>query len=109
MPRQPWSDKRRRQFDHIRDGLEEHGRPAALSEEIAARTVNKARARSGEAVSASATSTRDISSGRRSGLRSHQGPGGRTRQQLYDEARRQGVPGRSGMNKSQLERALGRR
>ncbi len=106
MPRQSWSKKRERQYEHIRDGLEEHGRPAALSEEIAARTVNKARARSGEAASASTTSTRDISSGRRGGLRSHKGPGGRTKQQLYEEARREGVTGRSTMSKAQLERAV---
>lgn len=106
MPRQSWSKKRERQYERIRDGLEEHGRPAALSEEIAARTVNKARARSGEAASSSTSSTRDISSGRRGGLRSHKGPGGRTKQQLYEEARRKGVAGRSAMNKAQLEHAV---
>ena len=105
MP-QSWSTKRERQFEHIRDGLEQHGRAVSVSEEIAARTVNKARARSGEAQASSRVSTRDISSGRRGGLRSHRGPGGRTRQQLYEEARRQGVHGRSTMNKAQLERAL---
>jgi hypothetical protein len=105
MP-QSWSAKRERQFEHIRDGLEQRGRSEPVSEEIAARTVNKARARSGEAQASSRVSTRDISSGRRGGLRSHRGPGGRTRQQLYEEARRQGVHGRSTMNKAQLERAL---
>ena len=106
MPRQAWSKKRERQYEHIRDGLEKEGRSASLSEEIAARTVNKERARSGEAKTSSRTSTEDISSGRRGGLRSHRGPGGRTKQQLYEEARRKGVAGRSTMNKAQLERAV---
>jgi hypothetical protein len=79
-----------------------------VAEEIAARTVNKARARSGEAKQASKVSTKDISSSRRGGLRSHHGPGGRTRDQLYEEARRKGVSGRSKMTKAQLERALAR-
>jgi hypothetical protein len=106
MPQQSWSTKRERQYEHIRDGLEERGRPKGESEEIAARTVNKERARSGEAKTASRTSTEDISSGRRGGLRSHRGPGGRTKRQLYEEARHQGVAGRSTMNKAQLERAV---
>jgi hypothetical protein len=79
-----------------------------VAEEIAARTVNKERARRGEAKTASRTSTDDISSGRRGGLRSHRGSGGRTRDQLYDEARRRNISGRSKMNKAQLERAVGR-
>lgn len=108
MPQQSWSKKRERQYQHIRDGLEERGRSKDVSEEIAARTVNKERARSGEAESASRTSTEDISSGRRGGLRSHRGPGGRTKQQLYEEARSKGVSGRSKMNKAQLERAVDR-
>lgn len=108
MPQQAWSDKRERQYEHIKEGLETHGRPEKLAKEIAARTVNKERARSGEARQASRTSTRDISSGRRGGLRSHRGPGGRTKDQLYEEARRRGVEGRSKMSKSQLERALSR-
>ncbi|HKN42418.1 MAG TPA: plasmid stabilization protein, partial [Propionibacteriaceae bacterium] len=78
------------------------------AEEIAARTVNKERARAGEAKESSRTSTDDISSGRRGGLRSHKGPGGRTRDQLYNEARQKGIKGRSKMNKAQLERAVGR-
>lgn len=108
MPQQSWSKNRERQYQHIRDGLEERGRSKDVSEEIAARTVNKERARSGEAESASRTSTEDISSGRRGGLRSHRGPGGRTKQQLYEEARSKGVSGRSKLNKAQLERAVDR-
>ncbi len=108
MPRGPWSRKRERQYEHIRDGLEEQGRSEDLAEEIAARTVNKERARSGEAQQASRTSKDDISSSRRGGLRSHKGPGGRTRDQLYEEARRKGVEGRSKMNKAQLQRAVDR-
>lgn len=108
MPQQAWSRKRERQYDHIKEGLEERGRSADEAEEIAARTVNKERARSGEADEASRTSTQDISSGRRGGLRSHAGPGGRTRDQLYEEARRQNVRGRSSMTKAELERAVGR-
>lgn len=106
MPSQTWSKKRERQFEHIRDGLEEQGRSESLSEEIAARTVNKERARSGEAKTSSRSSTGDLSSERRGGLRSHKGPGGRTKQQLYEEARRRGVAGRSTMNKAELERVL---
>ncbi len=106
MPRS-WSDKRERQYEHIRDSLEDRGRSEDTAEEIAARTVNKERARSGEAKESSRTSTDDISSSRRGGLRSHRGPGGRTRDQLYAEAKRKGVKGRSKMNKAQLERAVG--
>jgi hypothetical protein len=108
MPQQQWNDKRERQYEHIKEGLLERGDSESLAEEIAARTVNKERARSGEAKTASVTSTHDISSGRRGGLRSHRGPGGRTRDQLYEEARKKGIEGRSKMNKSQLERALSR-
>jgi hypothetical protein len=108
MPRGPWSRKRERQYEHIRDGLEEQGRSEDVAEEIAARTVNKERARAGEAKQSSRTSKDDISSGRRGGLRSHSGPGGRTRDQLYEEARRKGVEGRSKMNKAQLQRAVDR-
>ena len=106
MPRQSWSRKRVRQYEHIRDGLRERGTSDVRSEEIAARTVNKERARAGEARQASRTSIDDISSGRRGGLRSHQGPGGRTRDQLYEEARRRGIRGRSRMTKAQLESAV---
>jgi len=107
MPR-PWSAKRERQYAHIRDELAERGRPDDEAEEIAARTVNKERARQGEAKSASGTSIEDISSGRRGGLRSHKGPGGRTYQQLYREARNKGLRGRSKMNKAELEQAVAR-
>ena len=109
MPRQAWSEKRERQYAHIKEGLREQGRSEDTAEEIAARTVNKERARSGEARSASETSLRDISSGRRGGLRSHKGPGGRTYRQLYEEAKDRGIDGRSKMSKAQLERVLARR
>jgi hypothetical protein len=111
MPRKGtnrWSDKRERQYEHIKEGLENRGRGEDEAEEIAARTVNKERARSGEARQASRTSTKDISSGRRGGLRSHRGPGGRTYRQLYEEAKHNNVEGRSKMTKAQLERAVGR-
>lgn len=107
MPR-AWSRKRERQYEHIKEGLEDRGRSEDEAEEIAARTVNKERARAGEAKTSSRTSTKDISSGRRGGLRSHKGPGGRTRDQLYAEAKRKGIEGRSKMNKAELERAVGR-
>jgi hypothetical protein len=108
MPQEAWSGKRERQYDHIKDGLRSRGKSEEVTEEIAARTVNKERARHGESKTASRTSTDDISSGRRGGLRSHQGSGGRTRDQLYEEARRKNIAGRSKMNKAQLERAIGR-
>jgi len=108
MPKQAWSDKRERQYGHIKDGLLDRGEDEETAQEIAARTVNKERARAGEAVVASRTSTEDVSSGRRGGLRSHAGPGGRTYRQLYAEAQRAGIKGRSGMNKAQLEKAVGR-
>jgi hypothetical protein len=106
MPRPAWNTKRERQYEHIKAGLEERGDSEELAEEIAARTVNKERARAGEAKSSSATSTHDLSSARRGGLRSHSGSKGRTRDQLYNEAKRKGVPGRSKMTKAQLERAV---
>jgi hypothetical protein len=106
MPQRAWSEKRERQYEHIKDGLMDQGRSEDLAEEIAARTVNKERARSGEARTKSRSSTEDISSGRRGGLRSHRGPGGRTFDQLYNEARDRGIEGRSKMNKAELERAL---
>ncbi|HEX4867545.1 MAG TPA: hypothetical protein VFV32_07945 [Acidimicrobiales bacterium] len=107
MPR-AWSDKRERQYEHIKEGLQDRGEEEETAEEIAARTVNKERARAGEVKESSRSSTEDISSGRRGGLRSHRGPGGRTRDQLYNEARQKGIKGRSKMNKAQLERAVGR-
>lgn len=108
MPQQAWSDKRERQYDHIKEGLRDRGKDEDTAQEIAARTVNKERARAGEAKESSRSSTEDISSSRRGGLRSHRGPGGRTRDQLYNEARQKGVEGRSKMNKAQLERAVDR-
>ena len=108
MPQQAWSAKRERQYEHIKSGLKKRGTGEDKAEEIAARTVNKERARAGESKTASRTSTEDISSGRRGGLRSHKGPGGRTRDQLYEEAKDKGVKGRSKMTKRQLERAVGR-
>jgi hypothetical protein len=108
MPQAGWSKKRERQYEHIKEGLEESGRSEDQAEEIAARTVNKERARAGEAKTASRSSIDDISSGRRGGLRSHKGPGGPTRDQLYNEAKRRGVKGRSKMTKAQLARAVER-
>ena len=107
MPQGAWSKKRERQYEHIKAGLRDRGEKEDTAEEIAARTVNKERARKGEANESSRSSTEDISSGRRGGLRSHRGPGGRTYQQLYSEAKRKNVKGRSKMNKAQLERAVG--
>lgn len=102
--------KRARQYQHIKDSLVDQGSSQDRAEEIAARTVNKERVRTGEARSASKLSKRDISSGRRGGIRSHRkGPRGRTRDQLYEEARRRNIRGRSKMTKAQLERALGGR
>ena len=108
MPQRAWSAKRERQYEHIKDSQLEQGRDEDKAEEIAARTVNKERARSGEAKQRSRTSTKDISSGRRGGLRSHKGAGGRTRDQLYNEAKQKGIEGRSKMNKAELEKAVGR-
>jgi hypothetical protein len=108
MPQRAWNQKRERQYQHIKEGLRERGEKEDTAEEIAARTVNKERARSGEARQRSRSSVQDISSGRRGGLRSHEGGGGRTYEQLYNEAKQKGVEGRSKMNKAQLERAVGR-
>jgi hypothetical protein len=108
MPQQAWSKKRERQYEHIKEGLLDRGEKEDTAEEIAARTVNKERARRGEARESSRTSTDDMSSGRRGGLRSHKGPGGRTYDQLYNEAKDRNIKGRSKMNKAQLERAVGR-
>ncbi|MGK4585474.1 plasmid stabilization protein [Kitasatospora sp. HPMI-4] len=107
MPRGS-SPKRERQYEHIKEGLLERGRDEDTAEEIAARTVNKERARHGESKTASRTSIEDISSGRRGGLRSHSGAQGPTYDQLYNEARQRNIKGRSSMNKKQLEDALGR-
>src|SRR3954466_5957206 len=111
MPRRGtnrWSEKRDRQYEHIKEGLEKRGRSEDTAEEIAARTVNKERAQHGEAKTSSRSSRKDISSGRRGGLRSHRGPGGRTKEQLYNEAKKKGIEGRSKMNKRGLGRAVGR-
>ncbi|GAC1376134.1 MAG: hypothetical protein NVSMB32_18810 [Actinomycetota bacterium] len=108
MPQKAWNDKRERQYEHIKEGLEDRGHPEDEAQEIAARTVNKERARAGESKTASRSSLQDISSGRRGGLRSHTGEGGRTYDQLYNEARQRGVRGRSGMTKSELLKAVER-
>jgi len=108
MPEKAWNAKRERQYKHIKEGLRAHGKGEKLAEEIAARTVNKERARHGEAKEASPSSTNDISSGRRGGLRSHKGSGGRTFAQLYNEAKDRGIKGRSDMTKAELEKALSR-
>jgi hypothetical protein len=110
MPQKAWSNKRERQYDHIEEGLEKRGTPKKKAKEIAARTVNKERARKGEAKTSSRTSTRDMSSGRRGGLRSGTDrPKGRTKEQLYNEAKGMNIAGRSRMNKAQLQRAVDRR
>ena len=108
MSPKAWSKKRERQYEHVKDGLEARGKDEDTAEEIAARTVNKDRAQSGEADAASRTSTDDLSPSRRGGLRSGKGSGGRTRDQLYEEARRRGIEGRSKMSKAELEKAVGR-
>ena len=108
MPRNQWSAKRERQYEHIKESLEERGKDEDTAEEIAARTVNKERAQHGESKTASRTSLDDISPGRRGGLRSHRGEGGRTYDQLYAEAAKKNIKGRSTMNKAELERAVGR-
>lgn len=109
MPQRRWSKKRERQYDHIKEGMLERGESEDTAEEIAARTVNKERARSGEAKESSDLSRRDMSSGRRGGLRSRSGAEGRTFDQLYEEAKKLDVDGRSKMDKDQLEKAVNRR
>src|SRR5437763_14685388 len=110
MPQQAWSNKRERQYEHIKEGLEDRGTSEDKAQEIAARTVNKERARAGEARESSKLSRTDISSGRRGGLRSGTDrQKGRTRDQLYNEARDMNIEGRSKMNKAQLERAVNRK
>ena len=107
MPK-AWSAKRERQYEHIKDGLKKGGKSEKLAEEIAARTVNKERAQHGEAKHASAATLRDMPAPKRGGQRSHRGEGGRTRDQLYEEAKRKGIAGRSTMSKAELERAVER-
>lgn len=107
MPQSAWSAKRERQYEHIKESEQKQGRSTKRAKQIAAATVNKERARAGEAETSSRSSTRDISSGRRGGLRSGTNrPKGRTKEQLYNEAKRRGVKGRSKMSKSQLQHAL---
>jgi hypothetical protein len=110
MPQKAWSKKRERQYEHIKAGLRKQGRSEDTAEEIAARTVNKERARAGEARESSRLSRTDMSSGRRGGLRSGtRRQKGRTRDQLYEEAKHMGIEGRSKMTKEQLQRAVDRR
>ena len=107
MPQQAWSAKRERQYEHIKESERKQGRSTKRAKEIAARTVNKERARSGEAEESSRTARRDMSSSRRGGLRSGTNrPRGRTKEQLYNEAKRMNIRGRSRMNKQQLQRAV---
>src|SRR5438093_4663890 len=107
MPQQAWSAKRERQYEHVKESAKERGASTKRAKEIASRTVNKERARSGESRTSSRTSTRDMSSGRRGGQRSGTSrQRGRTKEQLYNEAKRMNVPGRSKMNKRQLQRAV---
>ena len=108
MPQARWSNKRERQYQHIKEGLLERGEGEKTAEKIAARTVNKDRAQHGEAKTASRSSVEDMPASRRGGLHSHKGQGGRTYEQLYNEARDRGVKGRSRMTKAELERALPR-
>jgi hypothetical protein len=110
MPQKAWSAKRERQYEHVKESEQKQGRSPKRAKEIAARTVNKERARDGEAKTSSRTSREDISSGRRGGLRSGTScPKGRTKEQLYNEARKLNIEGRSSMNKAQLQRAVDRR
>ena len=108
MPQRGWSAKRERQYEHIKESAQQRGESEDTAQEIAARTVNKERARAGEARTSSRLSRTDMSSGERGGHRSHTGAKGRTRDQLYEEARRRNIKGRSTMTKAQLERAVGR-
>ena len=108
MPQAAWNDKRERQYKHIKASAKDRGESEDVAEEIAARTVNKERAQAGEAKTSSRLSMQDMSPSRRGGLRSHKGAGGRTRDELYEEARRRNIKGRSTMTKAQLEAAVGR-
>jgi hypothetical protein len=110
MPQKQWSAKRERQYEHVKESQKKRGTSTKRAKEIAARTVNKERARSGESKSSSRTSRQDISSGRRGGLRSGTSRAkGRTKEQLYNEAKKLGIEGRSKMNKAQLQRAVDRK
>jgi plasmid stabilization system protein ParE len=108
MPQRAWSAKRERQYEHIKDSAKQRGTSEDRAEEIAARTVNKERAQAGEARTSSRLSRTDMPAGRRGGLRSKSGSGERTRDQLYEEAKRKNIKGRSSMSKAQLEQAVGR-
>ena len=109
MP-QSWSNKRERQYEHIKEGQKKQGRSEGRAKEIAARTVNKNRAQSGESKSASRTSVKDKSPQKRGGERSgnRKGPGGPTKDQLYNEAKKKNIKGRSSMTKKELQNALGK-
>jgi plasmid stabilization system protein ParE len=110
LPRQEWTDKQERKYEHIRDSEKQQGVSTKRAKEIAARTVNKERAQKGQTKTASRSSTRDMSSSRRGGLRSGTSrPKGRTKAQLYNEAKSMGIKGRSKMNKEQLQRAVDRK
>ena len=110
MPQRAWSNKRERQYEHIKESAKKRGTSTKRAKQIAAATVNKERARKGESRTASESSVQDISSGRRGGLRSGTNrPKGRTKEQLYNEAKRMGIEGRSTMDKAQLQRAVDRR
>lgn len=108
MPQQSWSDKRERQYEHVKESVKNQGRSEDTAEEIAARTVNKTRAQQGEAKEASPTSLNDKSPSERGGERSHEGPQGRTKDQLYEDAKRHHIKGRSDMDKSELKQAVHR-
>ncbi len=107
MPQRAWTNKRERQYEHIKDSAKKRGTSTRRAKEIAARTVNKERAQKGEARQASRSSVRDTRPSRRGGLRSGtKRPKGRTKEQLYNEAKKLKVPGRSKMSKQQLQRAV---
>jgi hypothetical protein len=109
MPQSAWSNKRERQYEHIKSSQRKRGTSEDRAEEIAARTVNKNRAQSGESKTASKTSTRDKSPQQRGGQRSgRKGPKGPTRDQLYNEAKKRNIKGRSNMTKDELSKALGK-
>jgi hypothetical protein len=108
MPQRAWNAKRERQYEHIKDSAKDRGEPERVAERVAAATVNKERARHGESRTASRNSLTDVSSGHRGGKRSHTGAQGRTKQQLYAEAQRRNIKGRSRMSKAELEKAVGR-
>ncbi len=109
MPQNTWSNKRERQYQHIKESVKERGGSTGRAEEIAARTVNKERAQHGESKTASKSSVQDVSASHRGGKRSHAGAAGRTYAQLYNEAKDKGIKGRSAMNKAQLEAAMSKK